>query len=228
MFRASAQSLAVLACSVALSGAVFADPPAPSPKPAPASTAAPVAPVEAPTAAAAPVETAATQPPLPRRKPPPYPPSPRVKPTPPTDVANTDAPFVAAPVAAVAAKPLATAATADGYPCGDACGEILFQAVDDCLWVQSQNPRPIVFQASVAGRMSVIALEGASAAKADARTTVATKGAPPTLSAYHTRLKDPFQSSSPGLPVYRAKLGATGQCVKEKGEISAFRADFKR
>lgn len=227
MFRASAQCLAVFACSAALGGAAFADPPAPTPKPSAATA---TATAETPAAVPAPVATAATYPPLPRRKPPPYPPSPRVKPDAPAGVANIDEPFVAtAPTAAVQpTKPLATAANEEGYPCGDACGEILFQVVDSCLWVQSQNPRPIVFQASVTGRMMVIPLEGASAAKADARTTVATKGAPPALSAYHTRLKDPFQSSSPGLPVYRAKLGGTAQCVKDKTEIAAFRADFKR
>jgi hypothetical protein len=218
MFRSSALCVAALACSVALSGTAAGDPPTPSVKPA-----------TAPEPAAAPEGPVATAIPLPRHKPPPYPPLPKAKPSAPSGAASVDEPYVApTAVAAQPAKPLATAATDDGYPCGDACGEILFQVVENCLWVQSQNPRPIVFQASVTGRMMVVPLEGASASKADALTTVATKGPPPALSAYHTRLKDPFQSSSPGLPVYRAKLGGTAQCVKDKAEISAFRADFKR
>lgn len=221
MVRASA-CLAAFACSVALSSAVLADPPTPAAKPTPSAAEA------APAAQAAPAATVATYPPMPRRKPPPYPPVPRSKPDAPVEVAKTDEPYVAPAGTAVAAKPLATKANEDGYPCGDACGEILFQVVDDCLWVQSQNPRPIVFQASVTGKMLVLPLEGASAAKADARTTVAMKGSVPSLSAYHTRLKDPFQSSSPGLPVYRARLGGSAECVKNKADISAFRADFKK
>lgn len=107
-------------------------------------------------------------------------------------------------------------------PCGDACGEILFKVVDECIWVQSQNPRPIIFQATVQGRMLVLPLDGASAAKADA-------GAPPANApAYHTRQRDPFQSASSGIPVYRVRLGEPQACVKDRTQITQFVAQYKK
>lgn len=110
---------------------------------------------------------------------------------------------------------------AGASPCGDACGEILFKALDNCLWVQSQNPKPIIFQATIGGRMTVLALEGASYEKS--ASTPATDSA-----AYHARQRDPFQSSSPGIPVYRARLGDKGACVTDKTQISQFVAVYRK
>ena len=128
-----------------------------------------------------------------------------------------------APPPPVATLQMPTQAEIDAgaSPCGDACAEILFKQVDDCLWVQSQNPRPIMFQASVEGRMIVIALEGASYEKSS--------GTPASDSdAHHTRQRDPFQSSSAGIPVYRARIGNKGVCVKDKAQITQFVAVFRK
>lgn len=105
------------------------------------------------------------------------------------------------------------------HPCGDACAEILFKMVDDCIWVQSQNPKPILFQATIDGHMVVLALEGADAAKAD-------KGKPST--AYHARQPDPFQSSSSGIPVFRARLDEAKACVKDRNLITHFVAQYRK
>lgn len=128
-----------------------------------------------------------------------------------------------APVPPVATLQMPTQAEIDAgaSPCGEACAEILFKQVDDCLWVQSQNPRPIMFQASIDGRMVVIPLEGASYEKSS--------GTPASDSAaHHARQRDPFQSSSAGIPVYRARIGDKGVCVKDKAQITQFVAVFRK
>ena len=119
--------------------------------------------------------------------------------------------------------PMPTAAQIEAgmLPCGEACAEILFKTIDGCLWVQSQNPRPIYFQATVDGRLVVLSLEGASYKKSAA--------APPEgASAFHARQKDPFQSSSAGIPVYRVRLGDKGSCVTDRRQISQFVAIFRK
>lgn len=131
--------------------------------------------------------------------------------------------LVAAAPPPVATLPMPTQAQIDAgaSPCGDACAEILFKQVDDCLWVQSQNPKPIMFQASVDGRMILVPLEGASYEKSS--------GTPASDSeAYHARQRDPFQSSSAGIPVYRARIGGKGVCVKDKAQITQFVAVFRK
>ncbi len=129
-----------------------------------------------------------------------------------------EAPIVASLVQPTAPLPAQLALAPDAAnPCGDACAEILFKVVDDCLWVQSQNPKAIMFQATVAGRMVVLALEGANGSKADG------KAPPNNAAAYHARQRDPFQSSSPGIPVFRARLGG---CVKDRSQITHFVAAY--
>ena len=180
----------------------------PRPKPAPS-----VAPVEAVTPAAAPqaVVAVASAKPLPRSKPP----------APLTTEATTPRPTSVAMVQPAIPMPTQAEIDAGANPCGDACSEILFKAVDNCLWVQSQNPKPIMFQATIAGHMAVLLLEGASYEK--------TASAPASSSAaYHTRQRDPFQSSSPGIPVYRARLDDKGSCVTGKNQISQFVAVYKK
>jgi hypothetical protein len=128
---------------------------------------------------------------------------------------------VAPPPVATLQMPTQAEIDAGASPCGDACAEILFKQVDDCLWVQSQNPKPIMFQASVDGRMILIPLEGASYDKSS--------GAPSSDSAaHHARQRDPFQSSSAGIPVYRARIGDKGVCVKDKAQITQFVAVFRK
>jgi hypothetical protein len=144
-------------------------------------------------------------------------PVPKVKPVLPPVVAAV------APVPPVATLQMPTQAEIDAgaSPCGDACAEILFKQVDECLWVQSQNPKPIMFQASVDGRMILIPLEGASYEKSS--------GTPASDSAaHHARQRDPFQSSSAGIPVYRARIGDKGVCVKDKAQITQFVAIFRK
>ena len=167
--------------------------------------------------------------PMPRAKPalpPVYPPLPRLKPAAPVEV-------VAAPalVAPASGAPAMDAGARDDAGCGEACGEILFKVVDSCLWVQSQNPRPISFEALVAGKTTKLMLEGASGAKADLRAAVLAKAgeeAGKADAAYHTRLHDPFQSAGPGIAVYRVRLGAAGACVKSRDEIANFAARFTK
>jgi hypothetical protein len=133
---------------------------------------------------------------------------------------------VVAPVPPFATLQMPTQAEIDAgaSPCGDACAEILFKQVDECLWVQSQNPKAIAFQTEIAGKPLAMLLEGASAIKADAEPVA--DGKPKNNSAYHARQRDPFQSSSAGIPVYRARLGEAGACVKERSEITHFMAKF--
>jgi len=199
----------------------------PKPKPVVAVVPAPVIP-----ATAVAVATPAVMP-VPRAKPaapPAYPPLPRLKPEAPVAAVAAIAPEAAVMPAAVAA-PTADAGGLGALPCTEACGEILFKVIDSCVWVQSQNPRPIAFEATIAGKRMVLALEGADGAKADARAAALAKAgaeAANGAAAYHTRLHDPFQSSSPGLPVYRARLGAAGACVKSRDEIASFSARFAK
>ena len=151
-------------------------------------------------------------------------PKPRAKPDMPglstTTSAATDKP---APSAQMIAAPSAEEIAAGANPCGDACSEILFTRLDDCIWVQSQNPKPILFQATVAGHMVVLSLEGANAAKAQASTKP-----PEGAASYHTRLHDPFVSTSDGIPVYRARLGDKGSCAADRTQISQFVAVYKK
>jgi hypothetical protein len=121
------------------------------------------------------------------------------------------------------AAPTPEQVAAGANPCGDACSEILFTRLDDCIWVQSQNPRPILFQATVGGRMIVLSLEGANAAKAQSSTKP-----PEGAASYHTRLHDPFVSTSDGIPVYRARLGEKGTCAADRNQISQFVAVYKK
>jgi hypothetical protein len=188
--------------------ATAAVPPAPRPvvpraKPEPVETV--VAAVEPPAAVPAAAPVVAVKP------------VPRVKPALPPVLA------VVVPVPPVATLQMPTQAEIDAgaSPCGDACAEILFKQVNECLWVQSQNPKPIMFQASVDGGMILIPLEGASYEKSS--------GTPASDSAaHHARQRDPFQSSSAGIPVYRARIGDKGVCVKDKAQITQFVAVFRK
>lgn len=168
--------------------------------------------------------------PLPRAKPtaeaaPPALPQPRAKPAPvPTPVPRPEALPVSAPAAGPQPIPLPTEAEvkAGMLPCGKACGDILFKAIDGCLWVQSQNPKPITFQARVDGRLIELKLEGASYEKSAAETSKPAAG----TVAYHTRQKDPFQSSSAGIPVYRMRLADKAGCATARGQITQFVAVY--
>jgi len=203
-------------------------PPKPVAKPAPAT----VQPTPAAALPAAP-EKVALSVPLPRAKPKPpapWPPSPRLKPEPPVSVAST-APASPALIAPAAIAPTA-AVVASGEEalaaCGNACAEILFKTVDDCLWVQSANPRPIAFEAQVGGRPMAMTLEGANPQKADEYAATSKGATKKDEAAYHTRLHDPFQSVSAGIAAYRARLGPASACVKSRDEIQRFTASFAR
>ena len=78
-----------------------------------------------------------------------------------TSAVTTQPAPVATPVQ-VLSIPTQAEIEAGASPCGEACGDILFKVVDSCIWVQNQNPKPIMFQATIAGQMLVLALEGAS------------------------------------------------------------------
>jgi hypothetical protein len=197
------------------------------------------------TAAAPAVQVATTAPaiPLPRAKPaaPAAIPMPRAKPevvevaaaAPPAPApAVAPAPAaVSAPVAAVAptaAMPPTTeaeaAATMPKAACGEGgCPPILFKVIDNCLWVMNLNPRAVAFEAEIGGKRAKLALEAADGDKADAHAAVAEVKDLPAL---HMRLKDPFQSAGSGIPVYRARLGAPGSCVKSRAEITTFTASY--
>lgn len=172
-----------------------------------------------PEAGAAPVE-----PPTPRAKPvntPAQAPQPRVKP----GAETVSRPQPPAPVAAVEPTPIPMPTQAQieagMLPCGEACGEVLFKTIDGCLWVQSQSPRPVLMQARIDGRLRELQLEGASYEKS---TVAPAKDA----SAYHTRQKDPFQSSSAGIPVFRVRMGEKETCITDRGQISQLIAVFSR
>lgn len=150
------------------------------------------------------------------------PPLPRAKPD--TTAVPSAPPSNALPpqVAQAAEAPTEIQIAQGANPCGDACSEILFKRVDNCIWVQSQNPRPIMFQATVEGRMIVLSLEGASSDKSN-------NAVPPTgVTAYHARQRDPFQSSSAGIPVYRARLGDKNSCATDRKQISHFVAVYRK
>lgn len=186
-----------------------------------------VAAVATPAVAPAPVAVAAIVVPRAKPAPPPaYPPLPRLKPA-----APVEAVAAVAPEAAALVEPAAVVATDEAPGCGEACGEILFKVVDACVWVQSQNPRPIAFEASVGGKAVKLMLEGANGAKADMRAAVLAKAgaeAGKADAAYHTRLHDPFQSAGPGIAVYRVRLGSAEACVKGREEITTFAARFAK
>lgn len=182
-----------------------------------------------------PGETEQTMP-LPRAKPaadaapsvPLTPPQPRMKPAPvPTPVPR---PMTAPPAPPPPPAPQQIAMPTEAeikagiLPCGEACGDILFKAVDECLWVQNQNPRPITLQARVDGRLIELQLEGASYEKSASGPAKPAGG----INAYHTRQKDPFQSSSAGIPVYRARLADKAGCATARGQITQFVAVFTK
>lgn len=194
------------------------------------------APAVAATAAAPAVQVATTAPtiPLPRAKPaaPPAIPMPRAKPevvevamaAPPAPVAAPAPPVPVAPPAAI--QPTTAAEAEAKMPtaaCGEACPPILFKVIDNCLWVMNLNPRAVAFEAEIGGKHTKLALEAADGDKADAHAAVAEVK---DLGALHMRLKDPFQSAGSGIPVYRARLGKSGACVKSRAEISRFTAAY--
>ena len=151
-------------------------------------------------------------------------PFPRPKPT----IAPVAVVAPTAPVVEVAA-PVVPATPQVAGACGDACNEILFKTIGDCLWVQNANPRAVTFAAQVAGRPVVLALAGADAAKADAHLALEPKdGAPPAKdeAAYQTRISDPFSPSAPGIAVYRARVGPASTCAKSRTDLTSFTASF--
>ena len=134
---------------------------------------------------------------------------------------------VAAPVAAVApaavVEPSAPAEDAADAP------PVLFKVIDNCLWVLNPNPRSVAFEAEAQGRRTTLALEAADGAKADEHAAALAAGSlPKDAGALHMRLKDPFQSAGSGIPVFRARLGAAGACVKSRTEITRFSAAYSR
>lgn len=77
----------------------------------------------------------------------------------------------------------------------------------------------------------MLALAGADAAKADAHKPFEPKeGTPSPIGegAYHTRISDPFAPNSPGIAVYRARLGSASACVKTRDEVTSFTASFTK
>jgi hypothetical protein len=197
---------------------------APKPKPAAA------APIEATSAepTAAPVAVAVASPRPKPAAPPAYPPAPRAKPAAP-ELASAPAP--AASVAAAPATAVAPAASvtpsATPADCGEACATILFKVVDNCLWVVNLHPRAVAFEAEASGQRLALTLEAADGDKADARTIALAKGqAAKDEAALHMRLHDPFQSAGSGIPVFRARLGSTAACVKERSGVTRFSARF--
>jgi hypothetical protein len=70
-------------------------------------------------------------------------------------------------------------------------------------------------------------LEAADGAKADARSAAIASGkAAKDEAALHMRLADPFQSAGSGIPIFRARLGPAGACVKSREEIAKFSANY--
>jgi hypothetical protein len=200
---------------------------APKPKPAPAAA----APIDATSAEppAAPVAIATASPRPKPSAPPAYPPTPRAKPAAP-ELANAPAPAVSTVAAAPAAAVAPTAAVAPAATpadCGEACATILFKVVDNCLWVVNLHPRAVAFEAEAVGQRVALTLEAADGDKADARTIALAKGqAAKDEAAVHMRLHDPFQSAGSGIPVFRARLGGTTACVKERSSVTRFSARF--
>ena len=179
------------------------------------------APPATPEVAIAAVETGVPMPRAKPKPPPAYPPMPRAKPE--------------APVQTVAATPATAIDTTGAFEpspaepsldsCGDDCPPILFKVIDECVWVLNLNPRPVAFVAETGGGRTALRLEAADGAKADAQ--AASRGAE-RVSAMHMRLKDPFQSAGAGIPVFRARLGPPGACVKSRAEITRFSANYTR
>src|SRR5437868_4364620 len=129
-------------------------------------------------------------------------PFPRAKPMSSTTVALAAAPAAPAPPAAppaapVAATPAAPAiATAPTAPapvttpasapasgttgtCGDACNEVIFRSIGNCLYVQNANPHSVTFVAKTSTRTITLSLAGADAGKADAHKPFETKEGTP-------------------------------------------------
>lgn len=222
-------------------------PPNPRHKPDPKDEAySPNAPIVVP--AALPMTTAATTA-APKARPRPKPalaafagPFPRAKPvgTTATPVATAQAPATPQPAPALAASaapaPTPTAApsapeSVDPHACGDACNEVIFRSIGNCLWVQNANPHGVTFTARAGTRTITLALAGADSAKADAHKPFEPKEGTPSPvgeGAYHTRISDPFSPNSPGIAVYRARLGSEETCVKAREEITSFTASFAR
>ena len=193
--------------------------PRPKPTAVAIDTAQAVAPVPAATATAAATVATAASPSgvvVPRAKPAPVlapvasaPPMPKTKPV----------EMIATP--AEVSTPKAVAASLSNPPCIEGektCPPILFKVIDSCIWVLNLNPRAVAFEALVEGKAMALALEGADGDKADAKTGTGI-GA-------HMRLHDPFQSAGSGIPIYRARLGGTGECVKARADISQFTARY--
>jgi hypothetical protein len=177
-------------------------------------------------------------------------PFPRAKPASSTAAVAAAAPAVQAapppPVAAVPAAPaMATAPTApvpaaapasapessSAGTCGDACNEVIFRSIGNCLYVQNANPHSVTFIAHTNTRTITLALAGADAGKADAHKPFEAKEGTPSAigeDAYHTRISDPFSPSAPGIAVYRARLGSADACVKTREEITSYSASFAR
>jgi hypothetical protein len=113
--------------------------------------------------------------------------------------------------------------------CGDACNEVIFRIIGNCLYVQNANPHALTFVAQAGGRTITLALAGADAAKADAHKPFESKEGTPSAvgeGAYHTRISDPFSPNSPGIAVYRARLGTAEACVKTRTELTSYAASF--
>lgn len=106
---------------------------------------------------------------------------------------------------------------------------MIFRSIGDCLWVQNANPHAVTFVAQASGRTITLALAGADAGKADAHKPFEpTEGTPSPVGegAYHTRISDPFSPNSPGIAVYRARIGPAGACVKTREEVINYSASF--
>jgi hypothetical protein len=123
----------------------------------------------------------------------------------------------------------APAAAVPAGSCGDACNEVIFRSIGDCLWVQNANPHAVTFVAQAQGRTITLALAGADAGKADAHKPFEpAEGTPSPIGegAYHTRISDPFSPNSPGIAVYRARIGPANACVKTREEVLNYSASF--
>ena len=164
-------------------------------------------------------QVALATPPSPAAPPPAAPVAPAAPATPPPPAMTTSP---AAP---------ATPAAADAGTCGDACNEVIFRSIGNCLWVQNANPHAVTFTARAGTRTITLALAGADAGKADAHKPFEPKeGTPSPIGegAYHTRISDPFSPNSPGIAVYRARLGPADACVKAREEVTGYTASFTK
>jgi hypothetical protein len=91
------------------------------------------------------------------------------------------------------------------------------------LWVVNLHPRTVAFEAQASGRRFNLTLEAADGEKADAR---AKAQVVKNETALHMRLHDPFQSAGSGIPIYRARLGGTSTCIKQRTDVATFSARF--